>query len=356
MNAIAPAVARSPKDYASDQEVRWCPGCGDYAILKAVQKTLADLNAATANTVFVSGIGCSSRFPYYLSTYGFHTIHGRAPAVATGVKLANPALDVWIVTGDGDGLSIGGNHMLHLLRRDLDVQVLLFNNEIYGLTKGQYSPTSRVGTRSPSSPGGSTERPVSPALFALGAGARFVARAVDVQQKPLVDVLKRAHAHPGTAFVEIYQNCIVYNDDVFAGFTEKAVAADNQIHVAHGQPLRFGRDGGRGLVLDTRSLRLTAVTLGDGGAAVADLLVHDETNPVLATMLAAMQPPDLPVALGVLYCDPAVATGMAAGTSAAAPPAFGSAELGERINALLHRGETWTVAPASGVNGGEARR
>jgi 2-oxoglutarate ferredoxin oxidoreductase subunit beta len=203
------------KDWASDQEVRWCPGCGDYAVLKAVQRTMPDLGVAREKTVFVSGIGCSSRFPYYMATYGFHTIHGRAPAVATGVKLANPELDVWIITGDGDALSIGGNHTMHVLRRNLDCQILLFNNEIYGLTKGQYSPTSRVGTRSPSTPFGSVDRPVTPCAFALGSGARFVARGIDVH-KNLPDVLKAAHAHRGASFVEIYQNCVVYNDDVFA--------------------------------------------------------------------------------------------------------------------------------------------
>ncbi len=209
-----------PKDFASDQEVRWCPGCGDYAILKAVQKALADIGADPETTVFVSGIGCSSRFPYYMATYGFHTIHGRAPAVATGVKLANPDLDVWVVTGDGDGLSIGGNHLLHVLRRNVDLQILLFNNEIYGLTKGQYSPTSRVGTRSPSHAAGLARRARSRlTAFALGAGARFVARGIDTQQKPLVEVLKRAHAHKGASFVEIFQNCIVYNDGVFDDFT-----------------------------------------------------------------------------------------------------------------------------------------
>ncbi len=219
------------KDWASDQEVRWCPGCGDYAVLKAVQRTMPDLGVAREKTVFISGIGCSSRFPYYMATYGFHTIHGRAPAIATGVKLANPELDVWIITGDGDALSIGGNHTMHILRRNLDCQILLFNNEIYGLTKGQYSPTSRVGTRSPSTPFGSVDRPVTPCVFALGSGARFIARGIDVH-KNLPDVLKAAHAHKGASFVEIYQNCIVYNDDVFAGFTRtgrrgrKAVVAE----------------------------------------------------------------------------------------------------------------------------------
>src|SRR5262245_42551798 len=226
------------KDWASDQEVRWCPGCGDYAVLKAVQRTMPELGTAREKTVFISGIGCSSRFPYYMSSYGFHTIHGRAAAIATGVKLANPELDIWIITGDGDALSIGGNHTMHVLRRNLDCQILLFNNEIYGLTKGQYSPTSRVGTRSPSTPFGSVDRPVAPCMFALGSGARFVARGIDVH-KNLPDVLKAAHAHKGASFVEIYQNCVVYNDDVFAGFTNREVAADKQLWLKAGERMLF---------------------------------------------------------------------------------------------------------------------
>ena len=208
MTTTIPAPAPlKPSDFESDQEVRWCPGCGDYAILKVVQRTLAEIGATRESTVFVSGIGCSSRFPYYISSYGFHTIHGRAPAVATGLKLANPALDVWLVTGDGDGLSIGGNHLLHVLRRNVDLQIMLFNNEIYGLTKGQYSPTSRIGTRSPSTPLGSLDMPLSPTLFALGAGARFVARSVDTQQSHLMGVLKRGHAHRG-AGIQSHGACV----------------------------------------------------------------------------------------------------------------------------------------------------
>ena len=199
------------KDFETDQEVRWCPGCGDYAILKAVQRTMPDLGVPKENIVFVSGIGCSSRFPYYMDTYGFHSIHGRAPSIATGVKLANPELDVWVVTGDGDGLSIGGNHMIHVLRRNVDLQILLFNNEIYGLTKGQYSPTSKVGTNSPSTPDGSVDLPLVTCAFALGVGARFVARAIDTEMKHLTEVLTRAHDHKGASFIEIYQNCPVYN-------------------------------------------------------------------------------------------------------------------------------------------------
>lgn len=339
MNVIAPSSPLKPQDFASDQEVRWCPGCGDYGILRAVQRTLADAGADTASTVFVSGIGCSSRFPYYLSTYGFHTIHGRAPALATGIKLANPALDVWIATGDGDGLSIGGNHLLHILRRNVDVQILLFNNEIYGLTKGQASPTSRLGTRSPSTPGGSSEAPVSASAFALGAGGRFVARVIDTSQKDMVEVLKRAHDHRGASFVEIFQNCIVYNDGVFAPFADKTVAADRQIHVSHGEPLLFGRDHCQGIRLKPGSIALEAVTIGDNGITEADILVHDETNRALASMLAAMEPPAMPVALGVLYCNPALAVGdrLTAAEEEAVTPTTAD------FDALLRRGDTWTV-------------
>src|SRR3989440_5074159 len=249
----------APKDYASDQEVRWCPGCGDYAILKAVQKACAEMGLVRERTVFVSGIGCAARFPYYMSTYGFHTVHGRAPTIATGIKLANPELDVWVMTGDGDGLSIGGNHMLHVLRRNVDLQIVLFNNEIYGLTKGQYSPTSRRGTRSPSTPLGSIENPVSACAFALGSGARFVARSVDTQQPHLIGVLRRAHAHRGASFVEVFQNCVVFNDGAFDSFTAKDGAADTQLHVEHGKPLIFGARRDRGLRLKPGTLELEEI-------------------------------------------------------------------------------------------------
>ena len=335
MNVVTAPEALRPDDFATDQEVRWCPGCGDYAILKAVQRTLADVGARRESTVFVSGIGCAARFPYYISTYGFHTIHGRAPAIATGIKLANPELDVWVATGDGDALSIGGNHLLHVLRRNVDLQILLFNNEIYGLTKGQYSPTSRVGTRSPSTPGGSREMPVNAAAFALGAGARFVARSVDRMQKHLAEVLKRAHGHKGASLVEIFQNCIVYNDAVFADFTEKAVADDAQLVVEHGQPLRFGKDGRRGLRLDLRTLSLEAVTVGEDGVGEADILLHNETNRTLATLLATMAPPALPMALGVLYCDP--------GPVLTAPVEADTPPTADQVTRLLRGGHTWTV-------------
>ena len=290
------------KDFATEQEVRWCPGCGDYSILKVMTRTLADIGADPAKTVFVSGIGCSSRFPYYVETYGFHTIHGRAPAVASGVKLANPELDVWVVTGDGDGLSIGGNHLMHALRRNIGLKILLFNNEIYGLTKGQFSPTSRKGTRSPSSPAGSFDAPISPGLFALGAGARFIARAIDTDKNGLSGVLEASHAHDGAAFVEIFQNCIVYNEDVFRDFTDRATAADTQLHVQNAQPLVFGKDKEKGLGFDVASMSLKVV---DAVAEPDAVLVHDETNTMLAQLLLAMRGPEFPVALGVVYRNPA---------------------------------------------------
>jgi 2-oxoglutarate ferredoxin oxidoreductase subunit beta len=289
------------KDFASSQEVRWCPGCGDYAVLKAVTRALADVGAVPEKTVFVSGIGCASRFPYYVETYGFHTIHGRAPAIATGLKLANPELDVWVVTGDGDGLSIGGNHLMHALRRNVGFKILLFNNEVYGLTKGQYSPTSRPGTRTPSSPGGSFDTPISAGLFALGSGARFIARGIDVDKTGLGGVLEAAHGFDGAAFVEIFQNCIVYNDGVYNSFTDRETAAERQIHVKHGQPLVFGENGSKGLALDAKTLSLKIV---DAKAQPNDVLVHDETNRTLAQLLLGMSTPEFPVALGVVLRQP----------------------------------------------------
>ena len=340
MNDTVAIPALTAQDFTSDQEVRWCPGCGDYAIIKAVRKALAEIGTATKDVVFVSGIGCAARFPYYMATYGFHTIHGRAPAIATGVKLANPALDVWVVSGDGDGLSIGGNHTLHALRRNVDLNILLFNNEIYGLTKGQYSPTSREGTRSPSTPLGSVDHPLSATRFALGAGARFVARAVDTDQKRLPDILKAAHGHRGASFVEIFQNCIVYNDGAFADFTERKTAPETQIFLEHGKPLVFGKERDRGLRLAPGTFALEVVPLGEGGVDEADLLVHDQTNRPLAGILAEMEPPDFPVALGVLFCNPEESYEAAVynqiDEAKAAKGATG-------INALLRSGHTWTV-------------
>lgn len=329
-----------PKDFATDQEVRWCPGCGDYAILRGVQKALADIGARPETTVFISGIGCSSRFPYYMATYGFHTIHGRAPSFATGIKLVNPKLDVWIVTGDGDGLSIGGNHLLHVLRRNVDVQILLFNNEIYGLTKGQYSPTSKIGTRSPSTPMGSIDAPLSPCSFALGAGARFIARSIDTAQKQLPDLLARAHAHKGASFVEIYQNCIVYNDGVFEAFTDKALAADSQIWVEHGKPMLYGKDGKKGLRLKPGTLELEVVAVGENGVSLSDILVHDETNKTLAHLLINLERPKFPAVLGVIYCNPAAEYEEAVEAQMEAARA---AKLGASLEKVLKSGRTWVV-------------
>jgi 2-oxoglutarate ferredoxin oxidoreductase subunit beta len=327
-----------PTDFASDQEVRWCPGCGDYAILKAVQRTLAEEGAQKENTVFVSGIGCSSRLPYYMSTYGFHTIHGRAPAFATGIKLTNPELDVWVITGDGDGLSIGGNHLMHALRRNVDFQILLFNNETYGLTKGQYSPTSRPGTRSPSSPSGSLDNPFLPCSLALGAGAKFVARGVDTAVKDLSVTFKRARSFPGTSFVEIFQNCIVYNDKVFAEFTDRDRTSDFQVMAIHGEPLLFGTEKNKGLRLNPQTVRLEVVNIGQNGLTEKDVLPHDETNPTLAALLAAMQPPEFPMAIGVLYSAPGE-TYEAKIYNQLASAKNGGADL----NDVIRQGRTWHV-------------
>ena len=340
MNVQIERAKLKAKDFATDQEVRWCPGCGDYAILKTVQVALANMGAQPDNTVFVSGIGCAARFPYYMATYGFHTIHGRAPAVASGVKLANPDLDVWIVSGDGDAMSIGGNHLLHLLRRNVDVQFLLFNNEVYGLTKGQYSPTSRIGQKSPSTPQGSIDAPINACTFALGCNARFVARGIDIQAKQLGAVSIRAHDHKGASFVEIFQNCIVFNDDVFSDFTKKAVAKDSQIHVGHGEKLIYGAESNKGLRVKPGTFEIEAVTIGENGVTEDDVLVHDETNRVLAGLLVSMQPPEMPVALGVIYCDPAQPYEQTVREQVDAAREKGAGDL----DALLHTGNTWTIS------------
>ncbi len=301
MSTLTALPTLQPKDLASDQEVRWCPGCGDYSILAQMKKALAPLGIAREKFVFISGIGCSSRFPYYMNTYGFHTIHGRAPAIATGLKLARPDLSVWVITGDGDGLSIGGNHLIHAIRRNMDLKIILFNNEIYGLTKGQYSPTSRVGTRTKSSPLGSIDSPLRPLSLALGAEATFVARTVDVDIHHLTETLKRAAAHKGTAFVEVYQNCKIFNDGVFEYATDKSVKADNVLHLEHGRPLVFGKDQNKGIRL--HGLDPEVVELGNG-IAKDDLLVHDEKadEPSLAYLLSRMVYPDFPECIGVFRC------------------------------------------------------
>jgi 2-oxoglutarate ferredoxin oxidoreductase subunit beta len=289
------------KDLSSDQEVRWCPGCGDYSILAQMKKALAGLGIARENMVFISGIGCSSRFPYYMNTYGFHSIHGRAPTFATGLKAFRPDLSVWIITGDGDGLSIGGNHLIHCIRRNVDVKIILFNNEIYGLTKGQYSPTSRQGTRTKSSPQGSIDNPLRPLSIAIGAEASFVARTVDVDINHMTQVLKRASDHKGTAFVEIYQNCKIFNDGVFEYATDKSIKADNTLFLEHGKPLLFGKDRNKGIRL--HGLDPEVVTLGNG-ITQDDLLIHDERadEPSLAYLLSRMVYPRFPECIGVYRC------------------------------------------------------
>jgi 2-oxoglutarate/2-oxoacid ferredoxin oxidoreductase subunit beta len=292
-----PAPAPKPADYATDQEVRWCPGCGDYAILAQMRKVMAKLGLSRSNTVFVSGIGCSSRFPYYMNTYGFHSIHGRAPAIATGLKIARPDLDVWVVTGDGDGLSIGGNHLLHVIRRNVNVKILLFNNRIYGLTKGQYSPTSDQGTRTKSSPLGSLDAPIRPLSFALGCGATFAARALDVDLKHLEYILERAAKHKGTAVVEIYQNCLIFNDGVFDYATDKSVKPDNTLYLEHGKPLIFGKSGDKSIRV--RNLQPEVFNLAEGNPSEA--IVHDEreARPVLSFMLSNLMQPEFPEPFGV---------------------------------------------------------
>ena len=290
----------SKKDFMSDQMIRWCPGCGDYSILSQVQTVFADLGIPKEKFAVISGIGCSSRFPYYMDTYGFHTIHGRAPAFATGLKLANPDLSVWMITGDGDSLSIGGNHFIHLLRRNVDIQVLLFNNRIYGLTKGQYSPTSEVGKKTKSTPMGSVDHPFEPCAVALGADATFVARTVDIFVKDQRAVLSEAADHRGTSFVEIFQNCNIFNDGAFTDLTDRKLRGNAVAFLKHGEPIVFGDKAGpqKGLKLNAQ-LQLEVVELDEDGGTEG-LLVHDETNPVLANLLARMRPP-YPVAMGVLF-------------------------------------------------------
>jgi len=277
------------KDFATSQDVRWCPGCGDYAILAAMQRIAPELGIKKEKMVWVSGIGCSSRFPYYMETYGMHSIHGRAPAIATGVKINNPDLSVWVATGDGDLLSIGGNHFIHACRRNIDINILLFNNKIYGLTKGQYSPTSEKGKKTKSTPFGSVDFPFNPLSLSIGAGASFIARALDRDPKHLQSIIKRAAAHKGTSFIEIYQNCNIFNDGAFELYTEKESKADNTIMLEHGKPMVFGKNMNKGIVLD--GLTPKVVRIDEGEFSVNDLWVHDEfdKSPARASLLAEFQ-------------------------------------------------------------------
>ena len=297
---IAPPPGEmTKKDFVSNQEVRWCPGCGDYAILNNVQKVMPDLGIPREKVVFVSGIGCSSRFPYYMNTYGFHSIHGRAPAIATGIKAANPDLSVWVITGDGDALSIGGNHFMHVLRRNLDINYILFNNRIYGLTKGQYSPTSVFGQRTKSTPMGVIDYPVNPLSLAIASEATFVARSIDIDVKHLGAMVEAAAKHKGVSFLEVYQNCNIFNDGAFDYFAERSVRSDRVLYLEHGKPMLFGKDPNRGIRMN--GAHPEVVTLGENGITEADILVHDIhlQDPSVAFMLARMEQPDFPQPVGV---------------------------------------------------------
>ena len=286
-------------DFSSDQDVRWCPGCGDYAILATVQRLMPELGVPRENVVFISGIGCSSRFPYYMNTYGMHSIHGRAPTIATGIKASRPDLDVWMITGDGDSLSIGGNHIIHIMRRNVDLQIIMFNNQIYGLTKGQYSPTSEVGKITKSTPFGSIDHPFNPIALVLGADASFAARTMDRDPKHMKEILRQAHDFKGTGFVEVYQNCNIFNDGAFFEFTEKATKSDRAIFFEHGKPLTFAGDT-KGLRLD--GFRLEVIDLENGKWGVDDCLVYDETSRELASILARVYWRDeLPQPFGVFF-------------------------------------------------------
>ncbi|MBT2409828.1 2-oxoacid:ferredoxin oxidoreductase subunit beta [Streptomyces sp. ISL-12] len=333
---------QSAKDFKSDQEVRWCPGCGDYAILAAVQGFMPELGLAKENIVFVSGIGCSSRFPYYMNTYGMHSIHGRAPAIATGLAASRRDLSVWVVTGDGDALSIGGNHLIHALRRNVNLNILLFNNRIYGLTKGQYSPTSEVGKITKSTPMGSLDAPFNPVSLALGAEASFVARTVDSDRKHLTEVLRQASAHPGTALIEIYQNCNIFNDGAFEVLKDRRQAEDAVIRLEHGQPIRFGADNAKGVVRDpaTGDLKVVAVTPENE----ADVLVHDAhaASPTTAFALSRLADPDTlhHTPIGVLRSvDRPVYDSQMTDQLDRAVASQGKGDLA----ALLAGGDTWTV-------------
>jgi 2-oxoglutarate ferredoxin oxidoreductase subunit beta len=335
---IAPPTT-TRKDWSSDQEVRWCPGCGDYSILAAVQMLMPELGVARERTVFVSGIGCAARFPYYMDSYGMHSIHGRAPAIATGLAMAREDLDVWVVTGDGDALSIGGNHLIHALRRNVNLTILLFNNQIYGLTKGQYSPTSELGKVTKSTPFGSLDQPFNPVSLALGAEATFVARTHDMDRQHMMETFRRAHDHRGAAFVEVYQNCNVFNDGAFAGITAKGNRDHMLIPLVHGQPICFGPDGEKGVVLDGQG-RARIVEVADVG--IGNIVVHDEARPEpgLAFMLSRLSAgPSEPTPVGVFRAVSRPDYGTETTRQLVAAQGHGSATLAD----LLRSRPTWTV-------------
>ena len=288
------------KDFVSDQEVKWCAGCGDFSVLSAVQNALPEMGVNKEDFVFVSGIGCSSRFPYYVDTYGVHSLHGRAAAIASGVKVANPKLSVWVMTGDGDSMAIGGNHFIHILRRNIDVNIVLFNNRIYGLTKGQYSPTTPLGHVTKTSPYGTIEHPFKPGELAMGAEGTFFARAVDTNPKMMKEIFIEAEKHKGTSLVEVLQNCVIFNNKTHQEITAKEVREDNQVYLKHGEKMIFGKEKNKGLVLE--GLKIKSITIGEDGYTMDDVLVHDahDTDPTMAYLLARMSLPELPVAMGVI--------------------------------------------------------
>ncbi|MEE8107300.1 MAG: 2-oxoacid:ferredoxin oxidoreductase subunit beta [Planctomycetota bacterium] len=332
-----PTDTLTRKDFVSDQQVRWCPGCGDYAILASVQGVFAQLGIPREKIVIISGIGCSSRFPYYVDCYGFHTIHGRAPTIATGLKASRPDLSVWVVTGDGDGLSIGGNHLLHALRRNIDINIMLFNNRIYGLTKGQTSPTSEFGKVTKSTPLGNIDRPVAPISFALSAEASFVARSADVFGAHLQDMLKAAASHKGSSFIEIFQNCNIFNDGTWKHVTDRGSREENVLFLEHGKPMVFGKNGDRGIRLN--GLQPEVVTIGENGITEADLAVHDEADESLAYLMSRVESPEFPVPMGVFRRErfPTLGESIHAQIDAA------KAKNEPDLMALLHSGDTWEV-------------
>ncbi|CAN5208422.1 2-oxoacid:ferredoxin oxidoreductase subunit beta [soil metagenome] len=339
---VAPPPAKLTKaDFVSGQEVRWCPGCGDYSILNNVQKVMPELGIPREKIVFVSGIGCSSRFPYYMNTYGFHSIHGRAPAVATGIKAANPELSVWVITGDGDALSIGGNHFIHAIRRNLDMNYILFNNRIYGLTKGQYSPTSELGKKKKSTPMGVIDHPINPLSMAIASEATFVARSLDIDVKHLGATVQAAARHKGVSFVEVYQNCNIFNDGAFDYFADRSVRTDHMIYLEHGQPMVFGKNRDRGIRMN--GAQPEVVQLGDETSLTEnDLLVHDIhlTDPSVAFMLARMEYPDFPQPIGIFRAvERATYEDMLVDQIDAAIAKTGPGNLEKLINS----GDTWVV-------------
>ncbi|MBT3984577.1 MAG: 2-oxoacid:ferredoxin oxidoreductase subunit beta [Bacteriovoracaceae bacterium] len=327
------------KDFVSDQEVKWCPGCGDYAILSAVQLAMTKLGREKKDITFISGIGCSSRFPYYMDTYGLHTIHGRAPGFASGLKTFNPDLAVWLITGDGDGLSIGGNHFIHAVRRNMDINIILFNNEIYGLTKGQYSPTSKPGIVTKSSPFGSIDLPFSPARVALGAGATFYARTIDTDPKHMQETFLKAAEHKGCSVIEVFQNCIIFNDKVHDQYTNRATRDDYSVRLENGKPLIYGKEKNLGLKLN--GFKVENVTIGEAGATEADLIVHDETDPNMASILSNLELPEHPIPIGVLKSvdAPVYDQGVTAQIEAVTEKK-GKGDM----KALLKKGDIWEVS------------